>query len=89
MQAMEAGVEDVELSGEVTLDIEALAEYSGQGMCKKVKLFSKNENYRKELWTWARSRNWGNDLNGNPLMYSIHRDKEEGGRRMVEFLPGF
>jgi len=39
VQAMETGVKFVRLCGEeVTLDIEALAEYSGQGVCKRVVL---------------------------------------------------
>ena len=59
VQAMESGMGDVALLREVTLDIEAFTEYSGQGVCKKVVL--KKDvvaRYRGELRTWARSRNW-------------------------------
>ena len=57
---MESGVGRVELHGEVTLDIEALAEYSGQGVCRTVMLQWPDTmaRYRQELVTWARSRNW-------------------------------
>ena len=56
---IESGVEEVRLGIEVTLDIEALAEYSGQGVCMKVTLDSDTaDRYRKELVTWARTRNW-------------------------------
>ena len=60
MQAMESRVERVVLHGEVTLDIEALAEYSGQGVCRTVMLQWPDTmaRYRQELVTWARSRNW-------------------------------
>ena len=37
VQAMESGVEEVQL-GRVTLDIEALTEYRGQGVCQKMDL---------------------------------------------------
>ena len=36
VQAMESGVKEVTLSDGVTLDMEALSEYSGQGVCSKV-----------------------------------------------------
>ena len=60
VQAMESGVEYVVLCEDVELDIEALAEYSGQGRCSKVELDDKNTTarYEVELRTWAGSRNW-------------------------------
>ena len=61
VQAMESGVEKVVLllDDEVTLDMEALAEYSGQGVCRMVGLYGDTATrYRGELVTWARSRNW-------------------------------
>ena len=63
VQAMESRVEDVRLSSEVTLDIEALTQYSGQGVCKRVMLYDDTaectvDRYREELRTWARRRNW-------------------------------
>ena len=60
VQSMEPGVEKVKLFPEVTLDIEALAEYSGQGCCSHIcrsqkycsdKLFDKHS-------AWARRKNW-------------------------------
>ena len=57
--AMESGVERVRLCGEVTLDIEALTEYSGQGRCWEVRLWDETvARNREELRTWAKSRNW-------------------------------
>ena len=64
VQAMESGVQEVRLCGEVTLDIESLTQYSGQGACSKLMLYyeawdrSGDTRYREELKTWARSRNW-------------------------------
>ena len=59
VQAMDARVEEVELHGEVTLDIEALSEYSGQGVCGEVRLYGNTrDRYREQLRTWASNRNW-------------------------------
>ena len=59
VNAMESGVEKVVLWIKVTLDIEALIEYSGQGVCKCLELKDDTKNrYREEIGTWARSRNW-------------------------------
>ena len=59
VQVMESRVEMVTLSSEVTLDIEALTEYSGQGVCKYVNFWGDTaDRYREEMRTWARSRNW-------------------------------
>ena len=59
VEAMESGVEWVELEDEVTLDMKALAEYSGQGVCREVELYYDTaDRYSEELVTWARSRNW-------------------------------
>ena len=59
VQAMESSVEEVVLGWDLTLDMEALAEYSGQGVCRQVLLSSDSvSRYQEELKTWARSRNW-------------------------------
>ena len=68
VRAMETGVTAVSLGGweEVILDMETLAEYSGQGVCSWVTLYDDTAaRYRGELVTWARSRNWG-----------VHADKD-------------
>ena len=50
MQAMGSGVEDITLGGGVTLDMETLAEFSGQKMRKEVALHNDTEaRYNKEL----------------------------------------
>ena len=62
VRAMESSVEWVTLYQWVTLDMETLAEYSGQGVCWVVDLhYNTAARYRGELVTWARSRNWGVD----------------------------
>ena len=58
VQTMESVLEEVFLGDDVTLDVEALAEYSGQGVCREVKLYYTLDRYREELMTWARSKNW-------------------------------
>jgi len=65
VQAMESHVEKVELGfgDSVTLDIEALTEYSGQGVCSRVVLWDDTvPRYREEMRTWASSRNWRFDF---------------------------
>jgi len=59
VQAMHSGVKWVGLRDEVTLDVEALAEYSGLGVCREV--YSSGDTaarYKEELRTWASNRNW-------------------------------
>ena len=59
---MESGVRRVWLQVDVTLDIEALTEYSGQGKCKVVGIFCDTmhdrESWSEKLKTWATRRNW-------------------------------
>ena len=65
MLAMQSGVEQVWLGlwGEVTLDIEALTEYSGQGRCgEEERRGDAVARYREELRAWALSRNWRVDV---------------------------
>ena len=58
VQAMESRVKMVWLDT-VTLDIETLTEYSGQGVCREVWLMDDTAaTYREEMRTWARSRKW-------------------------------
>merc|ERR1711971_1337541 len=51
----------------VTLDIEALVKYSGQGRCRDVACWGDTAaRYREEMISWAKSRNWAvvNDREG-------------------------
>ena len=58
VRAMESRVDDVYLDLE-TLDIEALAEYSGQGCCSLMKLsYSTSDKFFDDLRTWANRKNW-------------------------------
>ena len=79
VQSMEAGVEKVKLFPEVTLDIEALAEYSGQGVCRYVRLLCDTaDRYREELSTWARNRDWRVSQDGGiGEEFVIYRKREE------------
>ena len=74
VQAMESGVKEVRLTNGVTLDIEILTEYSGQGVCRKVELFLdasyRADRYREGMRTWARSRNW-RVSDGNKFLFTI------------------
>ena len=66
VQAMVSSVQNVELHDEVTLDIEALAEYRGNSRCTSVKLFSDTAaRYREQLRTWARNIKWGVTQDGS------------------------
>ena len=73
VQAMEErgtsrGLGILKLDNEVTLDIEALVEYSGQGACSQIRLNNATlDRYSEELRTWAMSRNWGEFLAPWPL----------------------
>ena len=60
--AMETGVENVRLE-DVTLDIDALARYSGQGKCSKLSwdrsgLCDESDETMEDLFSCAQSRNW-------------------------------
>ena len=71
---MESGVKEVELYDEVTLDMEALAEYSGQGVCRRLYLLGDLvARYRLKLRTWARRRKWGVFVEDNGDMYLMRK----------------
>ena len=56
---MESRVQIVILYEGVTLDIKALMEYHGQGRCRELQCYNDTAGiYRKQLKTWATSRNW-------------------------------
>ena len=45
--------------GEVILDISALAQYSGQGKCRRVRYWCDTaDKYREAMKSWARRINW-------------------------------
>ena len=64
--AMESAVENIMLNQEwmcwmgddweVTLDIDALTKYSGQGKCREI--WWRWDRYGEQLRTWATSKNW-------------------------------
>ena len=61
VRAMESGVEVVRMGdwGEMSLDIRALTQYSGQGKCGHVSCHYETANkYREEVRAWARRFNW-------------------------------
>ena len=68
MRAMESSLEFLILGSDVVLDIKALAEYNGQGKCRKLQVggryYGKRAvKYRRELLSWARSRDWEITIN--------------------------
>ena len=82
VQAMESGVSDFlglgggdgDKEGEMSLDIEALVKYSGEGKCYGITCLSPITRYREELKSWAEQRNWilGQDDN---LSFVIFRQE--------------
>ena len=59
VQAMETRVREVRLGGCVTLDTEALLQYSGQGRCGKLAWsWSGNTKAEEELRLWAFRKDW-------------------------------
>ena len=73
VQAMESGVEEVELDEEVKLDIRDLMKYNGQGKCREVRCYSDTaDRYREQLRIWAKSRNW--EVTHDVGCFSIERN---------------
>ena len=61
VRAMETRVESLELGDyeEMSLDITALTQYSGQGKCRRVMCwYDTADRYKKEMRSWARRINW-------------------------------
>ena len=74
VRAMESRVETVTLGdwGDVSLDIRALTQYSGQGKCWRVSCSDDTAvRYREEVNTWARRMNWTEDLDMNEMFICI------------------
>ena len=67
VQAMETRVNEVSLGvgEEVNLDIGTLTDYSGYGECYQVTSSHSLQEYRDELRSWARDRNWSTILDDN------------------------
>ena len=73
VQAMESGVTEVRLYDEVTLDIETLTEYSGQGVCREVVIMGDTAGrYREKMRTWANSRNWRLEYDKEKFLFLIY-----------------
>ena len=61
VRAMESGVEEVWLGeeGEVSLDIRALTQYSGQGKCGWLRCYGDTtDRYMEAVRSWAQRNNW-------------------------------
>ena len=79
--AMESGVKTLRLA-EVTLDIEALTEYSGQGVCRVIDFYvghwcSESDTaarYGEELYTWAGRKNWRINKSGNSIKVECYNE---------------
>ena len=59
LQAMETSLGRLELFGDVTLDMETLLRYDGQGKCQRIAFIDETATrYRKSLTTWAKRTDW-------------------------------
>ena len=57
--AMETNFARLQLEGGVTLDMETLVRYNGQGKCKRLMCITETANrYRKSLTKWAKRIDW-------------------------------
>ena len=57
--AMVSGVKEVRLGKNVTLGMETLTQYNGQGECEEVELFDNTkEMYLDQVKVWARGMDW-------------------------------
>ncbi len=57
--AMETNFARLQLEGGVTLDMETLVRYNGQGKCKRLTCINETATrYRKSLKTWAKRIDW-------------------------------
>ena len=77
---MESRVKEVVLGdrGEVSLDITALTQYSGEGKCVEVNSYNypTANTYWEEAKTWARRIDWMfRDLNGQPFFFTLFKYK--------------
>ena len=71
--AMVTRVKRVRL-GSVTLDMETLAQYDGEGECDKVTLWmDTTERYRDQVKAWAENMGWLDDDFSEESMIWIHR----------------
>ena len=71
---MESRVETVRLGdwGDVSLDIRALTQYSGQGKCWRGSCSGDTAvRYREDVNTWARRIHWTEDLDMNETFICI------------------
>ena len=75
VEAMESRVEKVGLY-EVTLDIEALAGYDGQGKCRALSCYDETaDNNRDQLLNLATSINWEETIDTLSGVYNIRIQK--------------
>ena len=60
VRAMDSNMEYVTIGewGEVSLDITALTQYSGQGKCRRMSFGHDADEYREEVRSWAQRINW-------------------------------
>ena len=87
VQAMESHVKEVGLIKDVALDIRSLMDYSGQGKCRGMWCYSYRYRYRtdsdtgrfryrKQLKTWAKSKNWEVTCDNDGIFSIIVRSGE-------------
>ena len=81
-QAMEHGVESVEIWGDVRMDIEALALYNGLGKCWEVLCDGGTgvipDIYTTDLKAWAQNIKWKVETNENEVLFRRSYQQEWG-----------
>ena len=93
VRVMESRVERVELGfdgimlcrGDLSLDIQALTQYSGEGRCWSVEYFCVGaDRYREEVRSWAQSINWDVTQDDSYTMLEDDRLEAEEGYHQAE-----
>ena len=80
VRAMESHLVNVRIreSGRMTLDINALTQYSGQGKCSKIHCYGYvyNKVFKEELETWAQRKNWKTEFINGTWTTFMYRFKD-------------
>ena len=84
VRAMESRVEWVQLGPNMSLDLDSITQYSGNGKCKTIKYYIANTDRfgEKTMGDWARRNNWGQSSAVVNEEYTVHYFIR---RNMVDF----
>ena len=78
VRAMESHLINVRIrgSGRMTLDVNALTQYSGQGKCNHIQCYAYNKVYKEKLMTWAQRKNWKTEFINGTWTTFMYRFKD-------------